>query len=108
MYYKIESYIDDSEYVITAKVPMGGLSGTEVSGTEFVGTIHLPARTPQGIVQVPIEFDFPKGLTITQCFEKFEEMATAEIAKLKKEQEERNRIIPATSIPSMKPPEIKI
>ena len=101
-FYKVENFVNDENEVITAKTEqiIGPAGTTMDGGTTYVGTVPLMARTPQGVMQMPFEFEFPEGMNIAECFDKFEETAKVKIAEFKKEQEDRNRIIPASSMPS--------
>jgi hypothetical protein len=104
MYYKVENYTNDDGMIISAKVYCA--SNKQEEGllalnpqTDYVGTVPIRAMTPQGPMQFPFEFEFPQGMTISQCFEKFEEIAKTAIEEEKQKQQDRNRIIPATNIP---------
>lgn len=108
-FYKVENFVNDENEVITAKTEQvagdSNLSDRKTFNgkTTYVGTVPLMARTPQGVMQVPFEFEFPENMSLVECFEKFEETAKAKIAEFKKEQEDKNRIIPATSMPPSGP-----
>ena len=102
-FYKVENYVNDEGEVITAKTDCTVPSIDGHGPVVYVGTVPLMARTPQGVMQVPFEFEFPENMNIAECFEKFEEIAKAKIAEFKKEQEDKNRIIPASSMPPVPP-----
>ena len=101
MYYKIQNYVDDNGRTILSKtaVENAELNLNEAEKRTFSGMVHVTARTPQGIAQVPFEFDFPSEMSLGECFDKFEDVAKEKFEEFKKEQEDRNRIIPASSIP---------
>jgi hypothetical protein len=94
---EIKSFVDGKGRMITAKVPCSVESGEDIvmGNTEYMGTIGI--RTPNG--QMPINFEFPEGLTLEECFDKFDEYAQKTITKMQEEAQERSRIIPATSMP---------
>lgn len=104
MYYKVENYVDDDGKTIVCKTAVEKIDAewnlAQAQKRIFSGVIHVTARTPQGIAQVPFEFEFPEQMPLNECFEKFEEVAKAKFEEFKKEQEDRNRIIPASSMPT--------
>ena len=104
-YYEITQYVGEEGESIVAKTA----SNPEIKDslepkTVFVGTIPLRVGTPQGIMQIPFEFEFPQNLTLAQCFEQFDDIAKKEVAKKKAEMEDQNRIIPASagSVPNLR------
>lgn len=100
MHYKVENYVDDEGQVITAKIPQVESQDLLLSNpTVYVGTVPLTVRTPQGVGQMPFEFEFPTGMSLADCFAKFEEVAKQKIDEFKQEQQDKNRIVPAKSMP---------
>lgn len=101
MYYKIENYVDDDGKVITAKTPQLNTPDLAIAHpVTYVGTVPLTVRTPQGIGQIPFEFEFPPSMSLDECFAKFEEIAKQKVEEFKEEQQDRNRIVPASNVPS--------
>lgn len=100
MHYELKNYVDDDGKVITAKISCP-VDGRVV--TVYSGSFTIQVRTPQGVGQIPFEFEFPNELSLSQCFDKFEEMAKAKVEEFRQEQEDRNRIIPASHMPTPPP-----
>ncbi len=100
-YYELKQFIDNAGHLITAKILVQP-AGCDVYFNEkpeykgvFVATIQT--QTQFGPSQKKIEFNFPKDMSIEECFEKYEEIAIAEFENIKKKWEEQvkeqNRII---------------
>lgn len=91
---EIKNYIDSDGRMVMAKIPFTGGSDIQM-GTDYMGTFYI--RTPKG--QMPINFEFPSGFNLEECFEKFDEFAEKTVQDMQEEAKERSRIIPATSMP---------
>ena len=91
---EIKNFVDDEGRMVMAKIPFLGVYDIHIN-TEYMGTIGV--RTQHG--QMPINFEFPNGFTLEECFEKFDEYAQKEIQEMQEEAQARSRIIPATSMP---------
>ncbi len=105
MYYKIENFIDDEGKAIMQKTPCPSDGALVPEGTkiERIGTVHIQVRTQRGVGHIPINFAFPEELTLSQCFEAFEDLAEQEVTRIQKEQAEQNLIVPASQMPTPPP-----
>jgi hypothetical protein len=105
MIHKINRYEDEDGRSVCEYVPETSvntqdstLTDTDYTCTHYEGTVGIP--TPMGAQ--PINFKFPFGFTLAECFSKFDEVAKVEVKKLieqaQKRQQEQNLIVTPNQI----------
>jgi len=84
---EVKKYIDDDARVVTAYIPLEA-GKSEVLQEElaaYEGQVRV--STPMGMAH--IVFPFPFNYTLEQCYENFEDIATAETNRIMEEEEKR-------------------
>lgn len=84
---EIKEYVDDEGKKVTAFEPLP--HSVPDGDVQYRGSVGI--MTPRGIL--PIEFPFPEGYTLDQCFKEFEKEAEAAVEQIQKEAQEKNLIV---------------
>jgi hypothetical protein len=86
---EIKSFVDEYGKRIIARVPLTGACDVCIK-TTYIGAVGA---------QYPIYFEFPEGLTLEECFDKFDEYAQKVITKMREENQITIKTIHETSLP---------
>lgn len=86
MIYEIKQYTDDEGKAITARIPIDAL---DINSALIFGTYAVPHPS---MGQVKIEFQFPLGMNLQQCFDDFGKEANKHYKNLIQESKEKKKL----------------
>lgn len=84
--YEIKNYVDEEGRNVIAQCSIEGSSGED---TVFMGSFMVNTN----VGKMPLNMEFPKGNSLKDCFEQFDELASKTVEQAQEEANNQSRIV---------------